>query len=103
MAVDAAYSWGRDPTRYGFSNDLCWQGAPANRDPYNGLERFVRRHLTRIDNPDLRHIQNAANGCDQGSSYERKEFKVACGVTAEKNAIFAIANSSLHQAEFRAV
>ena len=62
------------------ADDRADQGAaPADGDPDDGFERFVRAHFAGIDDADLRHVKNAAQGRDERRRARRQR---ACNSAA---------------------
>ncbi len=75
--------------------------APTDGAPDHGLERLVRRHFARIDDPDLRHVKRPAKSGDDGCEDENKQFELRRRVAGEEHPVFAVANGALNEAELR--
>ena len=54
-----------------------------------------------VNNSDLGHVESAAEPGENRGQDEYEELETGSGVTGEKDAVLAIANGALNEAEFR--
>src|SRR5262249_9176396 len=71
----------------------------AHGTPHHGFQRFIRRHLTGVDDAHLRHVKRAAQSADHRGQHEDKELEVRGGITGEKHTVFTVADGALNETE----